>query len=460
MAAIEDEYVMAIGGHYLKKFTNCGRCAEVTCVGNACPMEHGKPKSVTARIVAQTTQSDDDKDVELNINAWTYMMRDRAALPSMTVSWKYVSCPPPKDGRRKIYIHEDSNDRTYIVQPVNFEDPVKWMKFKNSAPKSKFSKPKTPLKGKVGFFGFNGKVKGKEPMKPPIFVDILMDDKDSTRIKTKMTSWEPGKMSFPDGLPPNEDADGPTQTKNDNMNFHVLGDIFGGGAPAKKPTTTTTTRTTTTKATTTRTTKPPRTKKPRPSRKPKPPKTKKPKKQPQRDAGFESNFEAPSFFGGGGPAPLQESSSGHNALNSFVFDILSPFEIPAAAPVTTPRTTTTTTLPTYTDIGVGFKAITGNGAPNSAYGGSCKVQQPRDTSLYASINKELKANACGWCVFIYCPSFSGCSGTPLKIQIVNEHKGAGDFALSKEAFKLITGKSLSAKDRAGQYKSTVQIMGC
>ena len=34
MAAIEDEYVMAIGGHYLKKFTNCGRCAQVTCVGN------------------------------------------------------------------------------------------------------------------------------------------------------------------------------------------------------------------------------------------------------------------------------------------------------------------------------------------------------------------------------------------------------------------------------------------
>ena len=183
MAEIEDEYVMAIGGHYLKKFSNCGRCATVTCVGNACPMENGVPKSVTARIVAQTTASDDDKDVELNVSAWTAMMGDRAALPSMTVSWKYASCPPPKDGRRKIYIHEDSNDRTYIVQPVNFEDPVKWMKFKNSAPKSKFSKPKTPLKGKVGFFGFNGKVKGKDPMKPPIFVDILLDDNDGTRIK-------------------------------------------------------------------------------------------------------------------------------------------------------------------------------------------------------------------------------------------------------------------------------------
>ena len=47
-----------------------------------------------------------------------------------------------------------------------------------------------------------------------------------------MTSWEPGKFSFPDGLPPEENVDGPTQTKNDNMNFHVLGDIFGG-APTK-----------------------------------------------------------------------------------------------------------------------------------------------------------------------------------------------------------------------------------
>ena len=107
----------------------------------------------------------------------------------MTVSWKYASCPPPKDGRKKIYIHEDSNDRTYIVQPVNFEDPVKWMKFKNSAPKAKFSKPKTPLKGKTGYFGWPGKVKGKEPMKPPIFVDILMDDADKTRIKVSVVFW-------------------------------------------------------------------------------------------------------------------------------------------------------------------------------------------------------------------------------------------------------------------------------
>ena len=51
-------------------------------------------------------------------------------------------------------------------------------------------------------------------------------------------------------------------------------------------------------------------------------------------------------------------------------------------------------------------------------------------------------------------------GQPLKIQIVNEHSGNADFALSKEAFKLITGKSLSNKDRSGLYKSTVQILGC
>ena len=50
-------------------------------LGNACPMENGQPKSVVARIVAQTTRSDDDKDVELNIPAWTEMMGARAALP-------------------------------------------------------------------------------------------------------------------------------------------------------------------------------------------------------------------------------------------------------------------------------------------------------------------------------------------------------------------------------------------
>lgn len=52
-----------------------------------------------------------------------------------------------------------------------------------SAPKSKFSKPKSPLKGKLGYFGYIGKVKGKAPMKPPIFVDILMNDEEGTRIK-------------------------------------------------------------------------------------------------------------------------------------------------------------------------------------------------------------------------------------------------------------------------------------
>ena len=96
-----------------------------------------------------------------------------------------------------------------------------------------------------------------------------------------MTSWEPGKMSFPDGLPPNESVDGPTQTKNDNMNFHVLGDIFGGSYSAtnKKPTTTKATTTTTT----TKTTKAPKpTKPPKASR---PPRTKKPKKSKKGKSG-------------------------------------------------------------------------------------------------------------------------------------------------------------------------------
>lgn len=447
MAEMEDEYLMAIGGKYLKSFSNCGRCAEVACVGNACAMKDGKPMSVIARIVAQTTKSDNDKDIELNVAAWTEMMGARATMPSMTISWKYTSCPPPVDGRRKIYVHQDSNDKTYIVQPVNFEDPVKWMKFKNSAPKSKFSKPKTPLKGKVGFNGWLGKVKGKDPMEAPIFVDILMADAEGTRIKTKMTSWEPGKMSFPDGLPPNEDIDGPTQTKNDNMNFHVLGDIFGGtnektndkpasapveAAPPAPPAKTTA--------------KPTKTRKPKKSKKPK----------PSRDA--PAHAPATNFFGA--PSGVQESASNHQALNNFVFDILTPFEVPAAPEPVTTRKPTTTPKPVVTDIGVGFKTVTGVGAPASPRAGTCKVGSPQDDKLYASVNSSLNSGTCGKCVFIYCPGFSGCSGKPLKIQIVSEHSGSGDFALSKDAFKLITGKGFSAKERAAEYRSTVQIMGC
>ena len=53
-------------------------------------------------------------------------------------------------------------------------------------PKSKFSKPKSPLKGKLNYFGYIGKVKGKAPMQPPIFVDIMMADKDGTRIKVSL----------------------------------------------------------------------------------------------------------------------------------------------------------------------------------------------------------------------------------------------------------------------------------
>ena len=59
-----------------------------------------------------------------------------------------------------------------------------------SVPKSKFSKPKSPLKGKLGYFGYIGKVKGKAPMKPPIFVDILMNDEEGTRIKVCIGGFE------------------------------------------------------------------------------------------------------------------------------------------------------------------------------------------------------------------------------------------------------------------------------
>lgn len=461
---VEDEYTMAIGGYYLKRFTNCGRCARVTCVGNACPTDgKGNPTSIVARIITQTTIMSDDKDVELNIAAWTTLMGARATLPGMSVSWAYESCPEPKDGRKKIYIHEDTNDKTYIVQPVNFPDPVKYMKFKNSAPKSKFSKPKSPLKGKLGYFGYIGKVKGKAPMKPPIFVDILMNDEEGTRIKTKMTSWEPGKFSFPDGLPPDDSLEGPTQTKNDNMNFHVLGDIFGGqnSTPKKptKPAKTTTaepTTTTTVKTTTVRT---------RPSRKPKTtraPRTKKPKKSKNKVMHDEGNtsesFEMPSFFGPPQPA-RQESQSKHDALGSFIFDILSPFEI-TDAPTTTVPVTTTTPQPKYNDIGPDMKFLTGWGAPTNAHSGSCNSRKVKDTKLFVSINKKLNANACNWCVFVYCPGYAGCSGKPLTLQVVDEFEGEGDFALSADAFKYVTGKGMAKRDRVGLYKSITRIVKC
>ena len=115
---VEDEFTMAIGGFYLKRFTNCGRCARVTCSGNACPTDKatGKPMSVVARIITQTTTMDDDKDVELNVPAWTALMGARAALPAMSVSWAFDSCPEPEDGRKKIYIHEDTNDKKELIR--------------------------------------------------------------------------------------------------------------------------------------------------------------------------------------------------------------------------------------------------------------------------------------------------------------------------------------------------------
>lgn len=59
---------------------------------------------------------DDDKDVELNVPAWTALMGARAALPAMSVSWAFDSCPEPEDGRKKIYIHEDTNDKKELIR--------------------------------------------------------------------------------------------------------------------------------------------------------------------------------------------------------------------------------------------------------------------------------------------------------------------------------------------------------
>ena len=35
----------------------------------------------------------------------------------------------------------------------------------------------------------------------------------------------------------------------------------------------------------------------------------------------------------------------------------------------------------------------------------------------------------------------------MKVEVVSEHEGSGDFALSPDAFKIATGKGLSKRDR-------------
>ena len=99
-------------------------------------------------------------------------------------------------------------------------------------------------------------------------------------------------------------------------------------------------------------------------------------------------------------------------------------------------------------------------APSSASSGTCGVRKLKNPKLFASVNKKLKSNGCGWCVFIYCPSFSGCSGSPMKVEVVSEHEGSGDFALSPDAFKIATGKGLSKRDREALYKSTTRFVSC
>ena len=126
---------------------------------------------------------------------------------------------------------------------------------------------------------------------------------------------------------------------------------------------------------------------------------------------------------------------------------------------TLPPTTTPAPPPKYNDIGDGFKTVTGIGAP-PPHIGTCGVKKLKNPKLYASVNSKLKSNSCGWCIFIYCPSFSGCSGGPMKVEIVSEHDGSGDFALSPDAFKIVTGKGLSKRDREALYKSTTRFVSC
>ena len=74
--------------------------------------------------INRTVRRSPTKDVELNVPAWTALMGARAALPAMSISWAFDSCPEPEDGRKKIYIHEDTNDKKEFNMHVLFSYPL------------------------------------------------------------------------------------------------------------------------------------------------------------------------------------------------------------------------------------------------------------------------------------------------------------------------------------------------
>jgi len=111
-----------------------------------------------------------------------------------------------------------------------------------------------------------------------------------------------------------------------------------------------------------------------------------------------------------------------------------PFQF--GGPVAQPTKSTTTTEMTTKKVNIGSsspQSLTGLASPTDPTKGTCSISQPQDTKLFVAINERFAKDVCGKCVFIWCPSFSGCKGNPLpKVQIVSTFSGPADIALSAQ----------------------------
>lgn len=256
--------------------------------------------------------------------------------------------------RQKFYVLPDSNSKLFKIQPVDFNDKIKWIKIKSGAAGSKYLKAKDPVKAKADSFYFAGKIKGPQIV-APVSLYMQLDDGKKTKLKVQMTSWGNGKYSYIDGLPPPENEnEGPTNTKNDNMNVDVLSHLFVSSTKR-----TTTTRIPAfvrpTRVTTTRRPKP--TKRPRPPKKVRPPKKTGAIRPPSHSAMMGAPQKQP---------PRVQQSAIRDNIDMFVEDLLSPFLFGAPPPPPTRKTTTTERTTVKQHIGGGKpQTLTGFGVPAS-----------------------------------------------------------------------------------------------
>lgn len=434
---IASPYVAAIGAKLLKNWLNCGRCIKVTCTGKACDLdEDGNPRFVIAKIVAQTTKSLDSKDVELNGDAWQELMGNKAQLVGQTINWFYTACPVVSGARPRVFIHPQTDPKKLLIQPLDFKEGMKFYKFKSSLPKSKWAKAKDPNKSKQPYYLWELGLKGE--MVAPVELFAMSTNKlTKEKLKIKMATWEEGTYAYADGLPPDDVEKGPTKTKNDNMNSHVLGGMFGQVAPAKKP-----------------------------SKKPSKPTQEREVLRPGMGGGAPQRGEGDRQLDADWSTDVAEATSDvHNAIDMFITDMLSPFQVNApAAP-----TVKTTTRPITTKV-VNFgnkQTISGWGAPSDPRFGSCRIPNPMDRKIYLALNNKLDPTGknCGMCAFVFCPPFSdGCVGgvnaKPIKAQIIGTFSGSADLALSKEGFKQVSGWKGTGAERKKVLTATFKILPC